>query len=289
MQNITTTDFDNIIKLVTQYTGIVPRDSHKEGIKRYVENRIATLDKGKGSFNYYSYLLANQQEIVDLVNSSTVNETYFFREQAQFALLKNKLLPELSRTNIPVKIWSAACSSGEEAYSLLLLAKALKIKVELSASDINTECLETCKKGEYKARSLRTVDGAAFSSLLEPYKKQDGSFTFPSELSREIKLQKLNLADMAYSLSDTSSSFQVALPRGQHIVFIRNVFIYFSREVRSRILKFIATNCMAPNSYLFVSMNEIPAWDALIIPSELKKVSHGNVFYFQKQGGGAFL
>ena len=72
------------------------------------------------------------------------------------------------------------------------------------------------------------------------------------------------------------------LPKNQNIIFIRNVFIYFSIELRKKILKTIADNCLAENGYLFVSMNEIAQLDSSIVPKSLEKLSDGNVFYFHK-------
>ncbi len=258
--------FAQIIQLITERTGIIPRDSHRTGIKNYIEKQ--------SNPDYYNYILNNREEMINLINSATVNETYFFREEAQFHILQSKIFPQLVAANQakPLRIWSAACSSGEEIYSLLLLADAMGIKTECLASDINTKVLDICTRGTYKKNAVRTVDGAAYHHLLQPYKKTDGSFELPQKLCSRITTKQINLS----KLSD--------FPKNQDIIFIRNVFIYFSNEMKKQILNYITENSLAPDGYLFVSMNEVATLDALMLPAGLEKVADGKVFYFHKKG-----
>ena len=268
--------FARIIELITQRIGIIPRDSHKIGIKNYIEKRLAELEKEHSddweSFNYLDFLVNDPNEMMNLINSATVNETYFFREEFQFELLKQKILPEIkARTLLPVKIWSAASSSGEEIYSLYLLASSMGIRTECTASDINTRVLDICRQGEYRKNAVRSVDGAKFRPLLDPYMQEDGGFVIPKEIRDKINLRQINLS----KLTD--------LPKNQDIIFLRNVFIYFSPEMKKNILQCIADNAMAPDGYLFLSMNEVASVDASIIPKCLEKISDGKVFYFHKK------
>lgn len=269
-------DFLRIMQLITKTTGIIPRDSHKTGIKNFVEKRIPEIsaENNETVLSYFHYLLDNPQEVVKLINSATVNETYFFREEAQFKLLKQKIFPELKiKNNGKIKIWSAASSSGEEIFSLYLLAASMGIDAECTASDINTNVLEICGKGTYKKNAIRTVDGAAFQNLLVPYQKDDGGFQIPQKICEKIKCMQINLSNIQ------------DFPKNQDIIFIRNVFIYFSSETRKMILKRIAEDALADGGYIFVSMNETASIEKSMLPDCLKKCSDGNVFYFQKQGG----
>ena len=212
--------------------------------------------------------------MINLINSATVNETYFFREEAQFQLLQSKVFPMLAAGS-PTKrlrIWSAASSSGEEIYSLLLLADAMNIKTECIASDINTRVLDTCAKGVYKKNAIRTVDGAAYHHLLEPYKLAGGGFELPKKITDRITRKQINLS----RLTD--------FPKNQDIIFIRNVFIYFSTEMKKAILAKIAEEALAPGGYLFVSMNEVASIDIIDLPAGLEKAADGKVFYFRKAG-----
>ena len=267
-------DFNRTIDLISSKSGILPRETHAAGIRHYIEKRMAELSLEA----YFPYLLSHTEEIENLINGSTINETYFFREEKQFEFLRDKVFPEHKNFNgNRINIWSAACSTGEEAYSLSLLAKACNMNARLTASDINTKVLDICKSGIYKKNSIRTVDGAKFHHLLEPFKNEEGSYTFSREIINSIELKKINLTESFLHPED--------LPLNQHVIFVRNVFIYFSREMREKILKVLAQNCLCEGGFLFVSMNEIAGIDTSIIPVELKKCMEGNIFYFKKTSG----
>ena len=265
-------EFDSIIALITFQTGIVPRESHKTGIMNFIEKRVKEIDLG--GLPYHSYLRLNKEEFDVLVNAATVNETYFFREEAQFSLLKEKLFPEIRAklATAPVRIWSAAASSGEEIYSLYLLAQSLGIKSECIASDINTEVLEKCRRGLYSPSTTKKVDGAKFHYLLAPYQAIDKSVTFPPELCSKIERRQFNLC-----------SKDETFPKNENVIFMRNVFIYFTMEMRCQILHKIVDESLSQGGYLFVSMSEIASIDPKIVPKNLEKCSDGKVFYFRKK------
>ena len=276
--------FADIIDLITQRTGIIPRDSHRTGIKNYIDKRLSESEKDSSRpdvlnphnySEYYTLLQGSRDEMLNLINSATVNETYFFREEAQFQLLQSKIFPSLinGNPNKRLRIWSAASSSGEEIYSLLLLAQAMGIKTECIASDINTKVLESCAQGKYKKNAIRTVDGAAFHHLLAPYKQANGSFELPKKICDQITRMQINLSRLTEEF-----------PKKQDIIFIRNVFIYFSSEKKKEILTKITQESLVPGGYLFVSMNEVASVDAMQLPPELEKVADGKIFYFQKAG-----
>jgi len=269
-------DFTQIVSIVTQKTGIIPRESHQKGIRVYVEKR---LEAAKLSMlQYLNLVMSDSDELTALVNESTVNETYFFREEKQFVLLRDKIFPEWIAKNgaRQVRIWCAACSSGEEAYSLLLLSKYCHLSPVITASDIDTNMLTLCSQGEYRERSKRNGDGQIFHYLLEPFTEYNGGVYFTDEMKNQINTRKINLA----ALDKTPIG---VLPQMQDLIFIRNVFIYFSMELRAAILKVLAEKCLAPGGYLFISMNEIASIDTGIIPAGLEKCSDGNVFYFRKK------
>ena len=140
---------DSFISILTIYTGIVPRASHRDGIKQFIENKIQL---NKYSVDEYRKLLIQDKALIsEFVNQSTVNETYFFREEKQFDVIKEKLLPmwKLSHSVQEIKIWSAACSYGEEAYSLAVLALSCGVTPKIIATDINSEVLLHCQSGVF--------------------------------------------------------------------------------------------------------------------------------------------
>ncbi|WP_407429471.1 CheR family methyltransferase [Treponema sp.] len=277
---LTKDELDIFMEILTARTGIVPRASHLDGIKSYIESRIA--EKHLTVQEYKNDLISDEVFFTELVNESTVNETYFFREEKQFALLRDRIFPmwRALKGNSELKIWSAACSSGEEAYSLAILAKSCSLNVTVTASDINSNVLSRCSKGLYPASSLRQVDGVSFHSLLESFRQEDGKIAVPQELRSLVKIQKINLSEI------DSPSYGKILPQNQDIVFLRNVFIYFSPELRSRILRTIADKCLGEGGVIFVSMSEIAQIDSVILPPSLEKVVDGNIFYLHKKTGG---
>lgn len=237
------------------------------------------MEKHTSVLGYKNEILSDDGLFTELVNESTVNETYFFREERQFSLLRDKVFPQWKMMfgAARIKIWSAACSYGEEAYSLALLAKACGLNCTITASDINSIVLDHCKNGVFLDSSIRSVDGIAFQSLIEPYKTGNRMIAFGDEIKDSIVTKKINL-----SVID-SPSVRLLLPKNQNIIFLRNVFIYFNQELRAKVLRILAENCLAEDGILFVSMSEIAQLDSDIVPPCLEKVADGSVFYFHKR------
>ena len=274
--HLTQEELDSLIALLTQRTGIIPRSSHLEGIKNYIEKKLT--EKGLSVPEYKTKLFVDGGLFSELINESTVNETYFFREEKQFILLRDRILPMWKATagSMPVKIWSAACSYGEEAYSLALLAKSCGVNAMITASDINSQVLEHCRAGVFKDSSIRSVDGSSFKNLLMPYQKE-GKIQFGSEIRNYITTREINLSKI------DEMQTEALLPKNQNIVFLRNVFIYFSQNLRLKILNSIAEKCLADGGVLFVSMNETAQINFNEISPLLEKVMDGSIFYFKKK------
>ena len=274
--HLTQEELDSLIALLTQRTGIIPRSSHLEGIKNYIEKKLT--EKSLSVPEYKTKLFVDDGLFSELINESTVNETYFFREEKQFILLRDRILPMWKATagSMPVKIWSAACSYGEEAYSLALLAKSCGVNAMITASDINSQVLEHCRAGVFKDSSIRSVDGSSFKNLLMPFQKE-GKIQFGSEIRNCITTREINLSKI------DEMQTEALLPKNQNIVFLRNVFIYFSQNLRLKILNSIAEKCLADGGVLFVSMNETAQINFNEISPLLEKVMDGSIFYFKKK------
>ena len=267
----------SFISFITLQTGIIPRESHRSGIKSFIEKTLS--ERASTVAEYRKQLAINPTLLTELINASTVNETYFFREEKQFQFLKDSIFPQwrLLNPHTPLRVWSAACSYGEEAYSIALLAQHCNVDVQITASDINSEVLEHCKNGVFLDGSIRQVDGVSFKNLVLPYQREDRKVAFSQEIKNSIQTRKINLAQIDLPTTE------VFLPKNQDIVFLRNVFIYFSPELRAKILRTIAEKCLAENGILFVSMSEIAQLDSTLIPPSLEKVMDGSVFYFHKK------
>jgi chemotaxis protein methyltransferase CheR len=185
-----------------------------------------------------------------VVDAMTTNETLWFRDQYPFELLKNKVFPEFKTLRRPVKIWSAASSSGQEPYSIAMTTTEYQAKspgclsmgVQIVGTDISNTMLDLCKNAEYDslalARGLSTerrkkffVDsGHGMAKVVEPTRKM-------------ASFRHLNLLD-SYALM---GKFDV--------IFCRNVLIYFSPEIKSKIIGQFA-QALNPKGYLFLGASE---------------------------------
>lgn len=259
---------DDIISLISETSGMRFRETHKSGILRFLQKRTDELNL---SYEEYIELLkTNEQENFTLINASTVNETYFFREENQFELVK-KLIEKREK----VSFWSAACSSGEEIYSLKLLCDSININADFFASDINTDKLEILKQGLYSYKhTTREIDGKKFHKLLESYKVDD-AIQFPETIINKIESNRINLADL--------NSYKVLDGRKFDFIFLRNVFIYFSIDTRYKILNHIANNFLLDDGYIFVSLSETAQLEEKNLISDMEKISIDNIFVFHKK------
>jgi len=270
-------ELDKFISILTDYTGIVPRASHRDGIKNFIERKLS--DSNFSIEEYKEKLISDKKILAEFINQSTVNETYFFREEKQFIVLKEKIFPQWKINNPKknIKIWSAACSYGEEAYSLAILALEAGLNPDVIATDINSKVLQHCESGVFLGTSLRTVDGVQFQKLVLPYRRIDGRIGFSDDIKKHIETKQLNLTKLDSAINED------IVPKEQNIIFLRNVFIYFSLEMREKILRIISEKCLAEDGCLFVSMNEIAQLDFFKVPDCLEKKAEGNIFYFHKK------
>lgn len=275
-------ELEDFISLLTEHTGIIPLATHKNSIVSYIVKKTQDISKETGIVDgkklcnmFYNQLVSSKTEFNNFVNESTVNETYFFREEAQFDFLRDRIFPSwrLQNPGKSIRIWSAACSTGEEIYSLALLARYCHLTPVLTASDIDTNVLNVCSGGVYsKAKVDRRVDGLSYHSLIEPYFKGE-EVIFPKEIKDLISVKALNLKELAQS---------PFVPVEQDVIFLRNVFIYFSSEMKRAVLKAIADKCLKKNGLLFVSINEVASISGDIVPKNLIKENVGMVFYLRK-------
>lgn len=167
-----------------------------------------------------------------VIDAMTTNETLWFRDGYPFKILTDKLLPEYSKLRRPLKIWSAASSSGQEPYSIAMscleyMAKkpgALPQGFQILATDISTSMLDHCKQGEYDSLALgRGLSDERLKRFFVPTSK--GMYQVKPELKSKINFRQFNLLDNYTMLGKFD------------IIFCRNVLIYFSAEVKTQIFK----------------------------------------------------
>lgn len=184
-----------------------------------------------------------RQQMIDLL---TTNETYFFRENDHFEFLKNKILPAHNKSQ-KFRLWSAASSSGEEAYSIaMLLADQLGNRTpwEIMGSDISTQILEKARAGHY---SLYRTEGIPRHYLQKyclkgtgPY---DGTLLISPELRKRCFFQQINLIK---SLPDVGRF---------DVIFLRNVLIYFDNETKESIVNRLS-HVLRPGGFLMIGHSE---------------------------------
>ncbi len=198
--------------------------------------------------DYYYYLRyddAAAPEFEKLIDALVVNETFFFRELQPLKMLVHRLVAPIVATGRRPRIWSAACSTGEEPLTLAMLLDeaGLLDRVELMASDISTRALERARAGRFSRRSLRDP-GEPRLTRKWIREERDGLQVDPA-LTAAISWQRLNLCEPA------------SLPAAESWDFIlcRNVLIYFTDETTARVVSAL-TRALKPGGALLVGVSE---------------------------------
>ena len=220
---ITPDDFDRFQEFFYRKTGIRFEDSKRYFVDKRLVERIG-VTASENFREYFSMLRfeASGTELQALINLMTVNETYFFREDYQFACLVNSILPEIiarKDAGAPIRIWTVPSSSGEEAYTIAmcLLERWAGIQqwdVEIVSSDIDTNILVQAKAGLYSPRSVQYVPE---NYLRKYFKKTAQGYQVIDELRAAVEFTRVNIQDAT----------DVRAYRDFDVIFCRNLLIYF--------------------------------------------------------------
>lgn len=251
-QTLEKEEFDKVREFFYRKTGIYFEDSKRYFVDKRIFERVA--ESGAANFKDYFSLLRfgnNSNELQELVNIMTVNETYFFREEYQFKCLVESILPEIVRnkkSNSPIRIWSVPSSSGEEPYSIAMYLlehwpDIHRYDVQIVASDIDTSILNMAKKGLYSSRSVQNLP----RKLLEKYftKKVNNEFQLHNDIVSAVEFTKCNLIDPVSTMG--MEKFDV--------VFCRNLLIYFDDTSR-RTAADVFYNIMNPQGFICLGHSE---------------------------------
>lgn len=227
--------------------------------KALLENRLTFRLKAYNLTDYdkYYYLLKYDpqaaKELRALYDTITTNETSFFRSMPQIEAFRDKALSDVMARRQKagekvLRLWSAGCSTGEEAYTLgIMLKEVLKEAlaqwdIKIYASDISEKALRSAKLAAYNEFALRTVP----ADIRQKYfTANGGQFTVMDEIKNLVELQYLNFMDAQ----------RVQLMRGFDIIFCRNVLIYFDDAARKRFVSQLYDN-LNPGGYLFIGHSE---------------------------------
>jgi chemotaxis protein methyltransferase CheR len=247
---ITDRELEEIISFVKQRSGI-----DLTGKKVLITGRLDHYLAMNGYASYREYMDAVRSDItgneaIHLVNSLTTNHTFFMREFDHFEFLRKEILPELKRkesSSRDLRIWSAACSTGQEPYTLAMVLKDffglehVQWDTKVLATDLDTQVIAGAQRGHYTAEQIKDVPAAWKQRYFHPL--NETLFEVKPELKKEVIFRQFNLMD--------------PFPfRGKfHVVFLRNVMIYFDDATKRKLINKIY-EFMNPGGYLFIGATE---------------------------------
>ena len=243
-------EMDRIVRLVYERSGITLH----QGKRALIVARLHRLLKAGGFTSFSQYVRHVEtdhtgHQLSVLLDAMTTNHTSFFREDEHFRFLAERVVPPIVADGRPVRLWCAACSTGQEPVSLAMtlmqaLPESQHGRVRLLASDISTRALKTASAGVYPMKVAAGVP----QSLLKTYFERglgadEGKVRVRAQLRRAIEYRRVNLIEV----DNLNETFDV--------VFCRNVMIYFDKAVQQRVVSMIERH-LAPGGYLFIAHSE---------------------------------
>lgn len=246
-------EFHQLSEEVYRYAGIHLTLPKKNLLEGRLQKRLATL--GLSSFEEYRKLLnssAGTEEYIHMIDVVSTNKTDFFREPAHFNFLNRVALPELiyNQGQKNLQIWSAACSSGEEPYTIaMVLREAMQqfgnFEFKILATDISTRVLQAAKNAVYpRSREVDIPAAIRHKYLLKSKEPTKDLIRIVPELRSKIEFQRFNL------ISD-----QLPATRMFDLIFCRNVLIYFDKPTQEKVVSRLLMR-LRPGGYLMIGHSE---------------------------------
>jgi chemotaxis protein methyltransferase CheR len=245
--------FRSLAKIIYDRSGIHFPDTKKYILESRLTHRLQELEMD--SFDQYVALLSmgpyQQDEFQEMFNRITINETSFFRNDAQLDVFEKRTLPELLEARAKTKrlrIWSAACSTGDEPFTLaILLHRTLGVrltdwKIEILGTDISERALNVAQSGEYTSYSVRSTP----KMVMDKYFKFDGrSYKLSEDIRNMVSFEKHNLKDRLAAKRHGTWD----------VIFCRNVLIYFDDEMKKQVIGMFSDQ-LAEDGTLFIGHSE---------------------------------
>lgn len=242
-------EFVELKDIIYQHSSITFAENKKYLLENRISKRLQELNftSFKDYIYYLKYDAKKREELLTLINLVTINETYFLRERPQMDYLVKNVLPQLIASGKrTIRIWSAACSSGEEPYSLAILIKEAglfqKANIEILATDINSEVVKTAQSGEYRTVSFRGVT----PDFIDKNFTKDG---FISRINDDIR------SKVKFSIGNLTAPTIGSQIGKVDVVFCRNVLIYFDVEGKKKVINTFFNVLNAPG-HLFLGHSE---------------------------------
>ncbi|MBO5093287.1 MAG: protein-glutamate O-methyltransferase CheR [Lachnospiraceae bacterium] len=234
-------DYEDFKKAVFDLTKIDLNAYKEKQMKRRIDTLIGK-HKVVGYENYVQLLKTNKDRFEEFVNYLTINVSEFYRNPSQWDVMDKEIIPELIRKfGKNLKIWSAACSTGDEPYSLVMaLSRHLPLnQIKIFATDLDKQVIAKAKVGLYSEKSIVSVP----DDLKKKYFTKVGlSYQISDEIKSRVEFKEHNL------LKDT-------YPTNYHMIVCRNVLIYFTEEAKDEVfVKF--QQSLAKGGILFIGSTE---------------------------------
>lgn len=249
---ITKDDFEKFAEFFYRKTGIHFAENKRYFVDKRLNERMA--ETGAESFREYFVNLRfdrQSRELQSLINSMTVNETYFFREEYHFRCMVRSMLTEIVRHKTPgdrVRIWSVPSSSGEEPYSIAIYLcefwpQLSQYEVEILASDIDTDILREAERAVYSQRSV----GQLPPNLLDRYftKCDAGQYQLCDDIRNSVSFGRVNITD----------PLEVRAYKNIDLIFCRNLLIYFD-DVARRSVAEMFYDALNPGGFVCLGHSE---------------------------------
>lgn len=245
--------FGMLRSFVYEHTGIYFQDNKRYLLESRIGRRLQTL--GLPDFSAYFDFVRNggfHREMPQLVNAITINETYFFRNIPQLEAIENEIVPELARgrerfNSRPLRIWSAASSTGDEAYSMAMMIREKiqprwpDLSFELVGTDINSEVIEKARTGVFGTYAVRNVP----PEYMKYFSVDAERYTLRPDIRNAVTFKCLNLMNRA----------GMSTMRGFDVIVCANVLIYFDGPSRQKVVESLY-NSLKPGGYLMVGFSE---------------------------------
>jgi chemotaxis protein methyltransferase CheR len=249
---LTNEEFDRLSALVYQECGINLPGSKKVMLESRLNKRLRALNLD--SFKEYIQLLAGAEgvanELIHMIDVVTTNKTDFFREPHHFTFLQQHILPELVAGKNSIKVWSAACSSGEEPYTLAMVLEDFgrlhhNFNYEILASDISTAMLQKAALAIYPMERVALIPTEVKKRyLLRSKDMERPTVRISPQLRKKVRFNRINFMDKIISVKEDFD-----------VIFCRNVLIYFDRKTQAEVvMKLVST--LKPGGYLFIGHSE---------------------------------
>ena len=253
IQPLSSREFEQFRSLARRTFGL----DLKSGKEELVSARLRKLVRGNGfqSFqDYYSHIVEDKtgHALASMIDALATNHTSFLREPDHFEFLRDRVLPELAGRDT-VEIWSAACSTGEEIWTLACVLNECQpaSKIRIIATDISTKALRVATAGSYSADRCAGIPAGWLSRYFIADGRPAQSYRVAPPIRAQVRFQRMNLVE------------PVSWPHPFPVIFCRNVMIYFDRPTQEQVVDQLS-QWLEPGGYLFVGHAE-----------SLTRVSHG--------------